>query len=220
MTYTILIVEDEKNIRDYLVDAFKEAKYRTKATGDGATALKMLKENSIDLVVLDLGIENVSGETVCIKAKKDYPSLPIIILTARNTSKDVVHGLDIGADDYISKPFEVDELLARVRARLKQKGDNKMEIEDLKLDSSSLEVIRGGKSITLTAKEFKLLEFLMINKGVVLSREAILDHVWMYSPEIETRVVDVYIGYLRKKIDGGHNKKLIQSFRGFGYTIK
>lgn len=220
MTNNVLIVEDEKNIRDYLVEAFKDAKYKTKATGDGAKALKILKEENIDLLILDLGIENISGETVCIEAKKHKQDLPIIILTARNSSKDIVRGLDLGADDYISKPFEIEELLARARARLKQKGTKLITIEDLVMDVSTLEVKRGEEPITLTAKEFKLLEYLMINKGVVLSREAILDHVWMYSPEIETRVVDVYIGYLRKKIDGSRKRKLIKSFRGFGYTIK
>lgn len=220
MTNRILIVEDEKNIRDYLVEAFKDADYKTVSTGDGAEALKIIKENNLDLVVLDLGIESISGETVCIEAKKSNPSLPIIILTAKNTSKDVVRGLDIGADDYISKPFDTEELLARVRVRLKQQDSDILQIEDLSLNTKTLEVKRGDKEISLTAKEFKLLEYLMINSGAVLSRETILDHIWLYSPDIETRVVDVYIGYLRKKIDDGFDRKLIQSVRGFGYTIK
>lgn len=220
MTHTILVVEDETNIRDYIVEAFKEARYLTKATGNGAEALKIVKENKIDLIVLDLGIEGITGETVCQEAKKIDPNVHIIILTAKNTSKDIVHGLDLGADDYISKPFDIEELLARARVRLKQQGSPVLEIDDLALNSQTLEVKRAGKSIPLTAKEFKLLEYLMVNSGVVLSREAILDHIWLYSPDIETRVVDVYIGYLRKKIDNGNKKSLIHSMRGFGYTIK
>lgn len=220
MTNNVLIVEDEKNIRDYLVEAFKDANFKTRATGDGAEALKIIKDNNLDLVILDLGIESISGETVCIEAKKVNPTLPIIILTAKNTSSDVVRGLDIGADDYVSKPFDTDELLARVRVRLKQHGSDILQIEDLVLNTSTLDVKRGDKKINLTAKEFKLLEYLMINSGVVLSRETILDHIWLYSPDIETRVVDVYIGYLRKKIDDGFDKKLIHSMRGFGYTIR
>ncbi len=220
MNHKILIVEDDTNIRDYLVEAFEEANYSTSGTGDGIEALKKIREENIDLVILDLGIENISGETVCIEAKKAKPNLPIIILTAKNTSKDIVYGLDIGADDYISKPFDTDELLARVRVRLKQQGSDVLQIDDLTLNTSTLEVMRESKKIPLTAKEFKLLEYLMINSGVVLSRETILDHIWLYSPDIETRVVDVYIGYLRKKIDDGFEKKLIQSVRGFGYTLK
>lgn len=220
MTYKILVVEDDQNIREYLEESLKESGYSVKSTGDGAVALKMVKESKPDLIVLDLGIENISGETVCEEVKKMHPELPIIILTAKGSTGEIVHGLDLGADDYMPKPFETEELLARIRARLKQKGTSVLEIEDLTLDTSTYEVKRGGKLIPLTAKEFKLLEYLIINKGAVLSRETILDHIWLYSPEIESRVVDVYIGYLRKKIDEGFDNKLIKSVRGFGYTIR
>lgn len=220
MTYKVLVVEDDANIRDFLVDALKESGYSVTGTSDGAKAIKIAKDNKPDLIVLDLGIENIAGETVCEQVKKMHPTLPIIILTAKNASSEVVHGFDLGADDYISKPFEIDELLARIRTRLKQKGTPILEIADLTLDTSTYEVKRAGKEISLTAKEFKLLEYLIINKGAVLSRETILDHIWLYSPEIESRVVDVYIGYLRKKIDAGHKLQLIKSVRGFGYTIR
>lgn len=220
MTYKILIVEDDNNISEYLSDTLKEAGYSTKSTSDGAAALKMVKDAKPDLIVLDLGIESISGETVCEEVKKMHPELPIIILTAKNTTGEIVHGLDLGADDYMAKPFETDELLARIRVRLKQKGTSQLQIDDLVVDTSTYEVKRGGKVIQLTAKEFKLLEYLIINRGAVLSRETILDHIWLYSPEIESRVVDVYIGYLRKKIDDGFENKLIKSVRGFGYTIR
>lgn len=220
MVYKLLVVEDDKNIREYLEESLKEAGYSVKGTGDGAVALKMVRDAKPDLIVLDLGIDSIAGETVCAEVKKEYPTLPIIILTAKNTTGDIVHGLDLGADDYISKPFETDELLARIRARLKQKGSPVLSIADLELNSSTYEVKRNGKLIPLTSTEFKLLEYLMINQGVVLSRESILDHIWLYSPDIESRVVDVYIGYLRKKIDNGSKQPLIKSVRGFGYTIR
>lgn len=220
MQYTVLIVEDDKNIQEFLEQSFKDAQYRVRATGDGAKALSIIKEGLVDLVVLDLGLESISGESVCIESKKLFPELPIIILTAKNTTQDVIRGLDIGADDYISKPFEVEEVLARARVRLKQQQGSVIQVDDLVVNSSSMQVKRGEKDISLTAKEFKLLEYLLKNKGIVLSRETILDHVWLYSPDIDTRVVDVYIGYLRRKIDENSPKKLIKSVRGFGYTIR
>jgi len=146
----------------------------------------------------------------------------VIILTARDSTADVVQGLDIGADDYITKPFTAEELLARIRARLRQRGQNnhKLEIADLELDTKSLEVKRGSKLIKLTPQEFKLLEYLMSNQNQVLTREMILNRIWPSAPDVETRVVDVYIGYLRKKIDTGFENNLIHSVRGFGYVIK
>jgi DNA-binding response OmpR family regulator len=165
----------------------------------------------------------MGGETVCVEAKKMYPDVPIIILTAKDSTADVVRGLeDLGADDYIAKPFETEELLARIKARLRKGGNNssRLEIADLILDTKTLEVKRGDKKIELTPQEFKLLEYLMSNKGKVMTRDAILNRVWLYSPDIETRVVDVYVGYLRKKIDEGFDKPLIHSVRGFGYVVK
>lgn len=220
MIHKILIVEDDKNISGYLEESLKEAGYRTKVTSDGAVALNYIKETPPDLILLDLGIESISGETVCTEVKKSFPDLPIIILTAKDSKKEIVHGLDLGADDYLPKPFDTDELLARIRARLKQTVNPQLILEDLILNTHTMEVTRSGKPISLTAKEFKLLEYLLLNRGTVLSRETILDHIWMYSPDIESRVVDVYIGYLRKKVDGGFPVKLIKSIRGFGYTIR
>ncbi len=220
MIHKILIVEDDKNISGYLEESLKEAGYRTKVTSDGTVALNFVKETPPDLILLDLGIESISGETVCTEVKKNYPDLPIIILTAKDSKSEIVHGLDLGADDYLPKPFDTDELLARIRARLKQSVNPQLVLDDLVLDTHTMEVTRSGKPISLTAKEFKLLEYLLLNRGTVLSRETILDHIWMYSPDIESRVVDVYIGYLRKKVDGGFPTKLIKSIRGFGYTIR
>ncbi len=219
MNYKILVVEDDKNIREFLELSLKKREYDTKSTSDGAVALKLARENKFDLVILDLGIESISGETVCTELKRMLPTLPIIILTAKNKTSDIVRGLEIGADDYISKPFELDELLARIRTQLKQQTSPILNVDGLEVNTLTLEVKRGSRIIGLTATEFKLLEYLMVNKGIVLSREAILDHIWL-SLNVETRIVDVYIGRLRKKIDKGFGKKLIQGVRGFGYSIR
>lgn len=222
MVHKILVVEDEGDLQTYLKELLLDNGYSVQTSSDGATALSQLKKSEPDLVILDLGLPSISGETVCLEIRKKYPNLPIIILTARDTTNDVVHGLNLGADDYVTKPFESDILLARIQARLRkgQNLDSKLKIADLELNSKTLEVKRGEQQITLTPKEFQLLQYLMSNRGRILTREMILNRIWLYSPEIETRVVDVYMGYLRKKIDSGHNKKLLHSVRGFGYTIK
>jgi DNA-binding response OmpR family regulator len=183
----------------------------------------MIKKSAPDIVILDLGLPDMTGESVCLEIRKNYPNLPVIILTAKDTVADVVAGLNLGADDYVTKPFVADELLARISARLRNQNgskDNKLSVDGLELDNKTFEVVRDGKQIQLTPQEFKLLEYLMNNKGRILTREMILNRVWLYSPDIETRVVDVYMGYLRKKIDQDFDKKLLHSVRGFGYMIK
>lgn len=216
----VLVVEDEKDLSDYLKDLFLENGYSVQTVHRGVAALKIAKESCPDLVILDLGLPDISGESVCEELKKQYAYLPIIILTAKDTTQEIVHGLGLGADDYITKPFVGEELLARVKARLRRYTQDKIKIADLTLDTESLEVRRGNKIISLSPKEFRLLEYLIMNKGRVMTREMILNRIWSYSPDIETRVVDVYVGYLRKKIDYGFTKKLIHSIRGFGYVIK
>lgn len=221
MKYKILVVEDDKDVQEYLKKILFENDYLVETATEGAKALKKVEQSTPDLIVLDLGLPDISGETVCRELKKNFPQLPIIILTARGTTEDVVHGLNIGADDYVPKPFKGEELLARIRVRLRlEKNSSILKIADLELDSKKIQVKRGGKPIKLTQKEFILLEYLMKNRDRVLSREMILDRVWSYSLEIESRVVDVYMGYLRKKIDNSFSKKLIHSIRGFGYVLK
>ena len=222
MTNTILIVEDDTGLQKYLKELFLDNSYSVQSVSDGIAALELLKKIEPDLVVLDLGLPNMSGETVCLEIRKKYPELPVIILTAKDSVADIVQGLNLGADDYMTKPFVADELLARVKARLRSKGgvDTKLKVADLELDNKTLSVTRAGKSLQLTPQEFKLLQYLMNNQGRILTREMILNRVWLYSPDIETRVVDVYMGYLRKKIDGEDPKKLLHSVRGFGYMIK
>jgi DNA-binding response OmpR family regulator len=222
MTKTILVVEDDNGLQKYLKELLLENGYSVQTAADGIVALNMIQKSPPDLVILDLGLPNMSGESVCLEIRKKYPELRVIILTAKDSISDIVQGLSLGADDYMTKPFIADELLARIKARLRYTNgsDTKLKIGDLELDPSSLEVKRKEQLIQLTPQEFKLLEYLMSNKGRILTREMILNRVWLYSPDIETRVVDVYMGYLRKKIDQGYEKPLLHSVRGFGYMIK
>ena len=218
--HKILVAEDDLSIRNGIVDFLRSNNYLVDGVEDGAQVLESVKKSLPDLLILDLGLPKITGEAVCKEVKKNHPHLPVIILTAKNHTSDVVKGFDLGADDYISKPFELDELIARIKVKFKGKDQEKLQVDDLTLDVSSVSVQRDGKSISLSPHEFRLLHYLMINKGKVLSREMILNRVWEYSYDVDSRVVDVYVGYLRKKIDVGHTKKLINSVRGFGYTIK
>lgn len=223
MLSNILIVEDDSGLQKYLKEFLIDNGFTANIAGDGVTALRMIKKSPPDIVILDLGLPDMTGESVCLEIRKNYPNLPVIILTAKDTVADVVAGLNLGADDYVTKPFVADELLARISARLRNQNtskDNKLTVDGLELDNKTFEVERDGKQIQLTPQEFKLLEYLMNNKGRILTREMILNRVWLYSPDIETRVVDVYMGYLRKKIDQDYEKKLLHSVRGFGYMIK
>ena len=222
MISKILVVEDDKDLREYLKDMLMTNNFLVEMAADGASALGYIKKVEPDLVILDLGLPDIDGKSVCVEIKKTYPDLPVLILTARHSTADIVSGLNLGADDYVSKPFVGEELMARIKARLRDKENGKsvLKVADLKLDSSKMIVERSGQQVSLTKTEFDLLHFLMKNSGRVLTRETILNKIWLYSPDIESRVVDVYVGYLRKKIDKGRPNKLIQSIRGFGYTIR
>jgi DNA-binding response OmpR family regulator len=222
MAAMILIVEDDKGLQKYLKELLLDNGYAVQTASDGIIALEYLKKNEPDIVVLDLGLPTMSGEAVCQEIRKKNKDLPIIILTAKDAINDIVQGLNLGADDYMTKPFIADEFLARIKARLRKQGttDSILKVADLELDSKTMEVKREGKQIQLTPQEFKLLQYLMSNKGRILTREMILSRIWLYSSDVETRVVDVYIGYLRKKIDSDKQKKLLHSIRGFGYVIK
>ncbi|OGM14975.1 hypothetical protein A3A76_05520 [Candidatus Woesebacteria bacterium RIFCSPLOWO2_01_FULL_39_23] len=222
MINSILIIEDDEGIRAYLREILTDHMYSVSATGDGISGLRLVEKIQPDLVLLDLILPDIEGEEVCRRIKKLLPDTVVIILTAKDKTQDIVHGLDLGADDYVSKPFTSEELLARIKTRLRGKmiANPTVKVEDLVLNQKTMEVQKGGRDIILTPQEFKLLEYLMLNKNTVLTRENILNKVWKYSPEIESRVVDVYVGYLRKKIDKGMNDKIIHSVRGFGYIIK
>jgi DNA-binding response OmpR family regulator len=222
MVHTILIVEDDKGLQKYLKELLLDNGYAVQTVGDGIAALDYFKKSEPDLVVLDLGLPVMTGEAVASEIRKKNKELPIIILTAKDSITDIVQGLNLGADDYMTKPFVADEFLARIKARLRKKSDTQsvLKVDDLELDSKKMEVKRKGEQIRLTPQEFKLLQYLMSNKGRILTREMILSRIWLYSSDVETRVVDVYMGYLRKKVDSTAPKKLLHSVRGFGYVIK
>lgn len=222
MSPLILVVEDDKDLSDFLKDLLTDNNYLVHTALTGASALSYIKKTVPSLVLLDLTLPDMDGENVCLEIQKNNSEIPVIMLTGRSRVGDKVRGLSIGADDYMVKPFASEELLARITARLRGSGSDTTEIriDDLVLDKKKIQVTRGGREVELTPLEFKLLTYLMENKGAVLSREMILNRIWSTSPDVETRVVDVYIGYLRRKIDEGQKKPLLHSIRGFGYTIK
>ncbi len=222
MVPLVVIIEDDEGIQKYLKEFLTENNFSVKTAATGASGLELVNTSEPNLVLLDLTLPDMTGESICLDIKKKHPALPIIMLTAKDGVSDKVRGLTMGADDYITKPFAGDELLARIKARLRQTVGGKvvLKIGDLELDTQKFEVKRGNKFISLTPQEFKLLEYLMNNTGIVLTRDMILNRIWLYSPDVESRVVDVYMGYLRKKIDTGFKTKLLYSIRGFGYTIK
>jgi len=219
---SILIVEDDAGIRKYLEEILIENRFTIQSTAEGTKALEMVESFMPDLILLDLKLPDIAGETVCKQIAKDYPNIAIIILTAKDATANIVEGLDLGADDYVTKPFTTEELIARVKARLRSRGatGNTLKVGDLELNTQTFHVARNGSEVKLTPQEFKLLSYLMANKNQVLTREMILNRIWEHSQDVETRVVDVYIGYLRKKIDTSGRKKLIHSLRGFGYVMR
>lgn len=222
MNQSILIVEDDKSLQKYLKDLLLDNGFLVLTAGTGIRALEIIESTPPDVVVLDLGLPDMTGEAVVSEIRKKNPEMRVIILTAKDTVRDIVQGLSLGADDYMTKPFVADEFLARINARLRSTGgaEEKLVVADLELNKKTMQVFRAGKEIPLTPQELKLLEYLMTNKGRILTREMILNRIWLYAPDIETRVVDVYMGYLRKKVDSKFKKKLLHSVRGFGYMLK
>lgn len=221
MTPIITVIEDDKDICEFIESILTDEGFRVRTAHKGIAGISLVDEQDPDLVILDLSLPDMQGESVCVELKKNHPELPIIMLTAKTSLSDKVQGFNSGADDYITKPFAAEELIARIKARLRTSADTAvLRVADLEMDTKKVTVKRGDKEIELTPQEFKLLEYLMQNAGTVLSREQILNKIWSYSYDVQSRVVDVYMGYLRKKIDTGETTKLIQSVRGFGYTIK
>ena len=219
----ILVIEDEKKIADFVKRGLKEEGYAVDVAYDGENGFFLAKTNDYDLILLDLMIPKMDGIALCKKLKEEKIFTPIIMLTAKTTVKDKVTGLDSGADDYLTKPFVFEELLARIRAILRKKegkAPTVLQIDDLILDLLSHKVTRSGKEIPLTAKEYSLLEYLMRNSGNIVTRTMISEHVWDIDFDTFTNVIDVYINYLRNKIDSGYKKKLINTVRGRGYILK
>jgi two-component system, OmpR family, copper resistance phosphate regulon response regulator CusR len=220
----ILIVEDEPKVASFIKKGLEENHYEAEIAYDGISAEKLAKLYRYNLFMLDVIIPGISGLDLCKKLKTLYPNVPVMMLTALGTTDDKVMGFDAGADDYLVKPFEFRELLARLKVLLKkaeQLSDfsNKLTVDDLELDLDKKIAHRAGQSIELTAKEFTLLEYFMRNAGKVLSRNDIAEKVWDINFDFGTNVVDVYINFLRKKIDKGFTHKLIHTKVGFGYVF-
>jgi DNA-binding response OmpR family regulator len=214
----ILVVEDEKRLAALLRRVLMEERHVVDVTYDGASGLGMVLGGSYDLVVLDLMLPEMDGMTVCREMRKEKIEVPVLMLTARGAVEDRVAGLKTGADDYLVKPFAMEEFLARVDALLRRRNRQLDSSSQLRVGDLSLD--RNGRTIELTAKEFALLEYLMRHPGQVLTRTQILDHVWGYDLDTLSNVVDIYIHYLRDKIDRGSEQSLIKTVRGVGYRIE
>ncbi|MEC3883916.1 response regulator transcription factor [Halobacillus sp. HZG1] len=217
----ILVVEDETKIARVLELELEFEGYQVTKAHDGMEGLRLYREQEWDLLLLDIMLPGLSGTDLLKRIRSGDEDTPVIMLTAKDAVSDKVTGLDLGANDYVTKPFEIEELLARIRAALRTKSDQQvMSIEDLTVNVSTHEVHRGEHSIELTAKEFSLLVYLMKNKRQVLNREQLLEGVWGFDYYGDTNIVDVYIRYLRNKLDKGYETKLIHTVRGVGYVLK
>jgi DNA-binding response OmpR family regulator len=218
----ILIVEDEPGIANFVKDGLEEEAFAVDTAPDGNSGLTMAFTNDYDLILLDWMIPGLSGIEVCRQIRKSGILTPIIFLTAKDTVHDTVFGLEAGANDYIKKPFEFEELLARIRVQLRTKAGelSVLNFQNIKLDLNTHQVFKDSKEVVLTQKEFALLEFLLRNKNKVCTRTRIIEHVWDIHFEADTSVIDVYVNFLRKKLDSKDNKSFIQTVRGVGYIIK
>ncbi|MEJ2053724.1 MAG: response regulator transcription factor [Calditrichaceae bacterium] len=218
----ILIVEDETGILNFLRDGLQEENFAVDTAEDGDNGLELALVNEYDIILLDWMIPGISGIEVCRRIRKNDIQTPVIFLTAKDTVKDTVFGLEAGANDYIKKPFEFEELLARIRVQLRGKNSESaiLSHKDLKLNLDTHQVFKGEKEIQLTRKEFALLEFLIRNKGKVCTRTRIIEHVWDIHFDSDTSVIDVYINFLRKKLDMGDGENPIVTIRGVGYIIR
>ena len=218
----ILVIEDEIKVANFIKKGLEEEHYAVDTAPDGESGLFMSEVNDYDLIVLDLMIPKIAGLDVLRRIRSNKNKVPILVVTAKDTAEDIVKGLDLGCDDYLTKPFEFKVFLARVRALLRrEKVDTEpiLKLADLILSPVTHRVTRGGKEIELTSKEYGLLEYFLRNPNKVLTRTMISEHVWDYHFDSMTNVVDVYVNYLRKKIDKGFEPKLIHTIRGVGYIL-
>jgi two-component system response regulator MprA len=222
----LLIAEDDRAVRDSLTRALELEGYAVTAVGDGAQALEAASSATADVIVLDVSMPIVDGLTVCKVLRADGNRVPILMLTARTETRDRVAGLDAGADDYLPKPFELDELLARLRALLRRSqldagGEAEIvQLADLRLDPAARRAWRGQRELDLSKTEFDLLELLVRNQGVVLDHSTIYDRIWHYDFGPDSKNLAVYIGYLRRKTEAEGEERLIQTVRGVGYSAR
>ncbi|MBZ0166466.1 MAG: response regulator transcription factor [Candidatus Omnitrophica bacterium] len=219
----ILVVEDEKKLSSFIKRGLKEQGYAIDMATDGDSGLFQAQEVPYDLIILDIMLPGKDGLYICRQLRKAKVDTPILMLTARDDVDDKVSGLDAGADDYLTKPFQFVELLARIRALLRRKNaadSTKLRVADLELDQVTHKVSRSGKNIELTSTEYALLEYLMLNANQVVTRTMISEHVWNDDFDSFSNVINVYVNYVRKKVDTGYAKKLIHSIRGTGYVLK
>jgi heavy metal response regulator len=219
----ILVVEDERKVASFIKKGLEEEGYAVDVAADGEEGLAMALTRVHDLIILDVRLPKMDGLRVLQALRHDSMTAPVLLLTVRATIEDKVLGLDAGADDYLTKPFAFQELVARVRALLRRRMEAEptvLRIGDLTLDPARRTVTRGGDKIDLTPREFALLDYFMRNPGRVLTRTMIAEHVWDYSFDTSTNVIDVYVNYLRKKVDAGREPKLLHTMRGVGYVLE
>jgi heavy metal response regulator len=219
----ILVIEDEKKVANFIKKGLEEATYSVDLAKDGEEGIYMAESEDYDLIILDLMLPRKDGIAVMKELRQMKVRVPILVLSAKDTVDDKILGLDSGADDYLTKPFAFTELLARIRALLRR-GENiapvKLQVSDLVLDTVTREVVRAGKEIKLTNREYALLEYFMMNEGKPLSRTQLSEHVWDYTFDTFSNVIDVYVNYLRNKVDYNFDTKLIHTVRGVGYVFK
>lgn len=219
----ILLIEDDIAISRLLKEGLEDEAYAVDVANDGSEGYRTAVADDYDVIILDIMLPGMNGYEVCRALRNDGSKTPILMLTARDTERDIVEGLDTGADDYLAKPFSFDVLLARIRALLRrpnEKLEEILQVGDLKLDPSSKKVTRASQEINLTAKEYGVLEYLMRNKGKVLSKEQIISHVWDFDADVLPNNVELFIMFLRRKIDKPFKSKLIHTVSGFGYKLE
>ena len=218
----ILVIEDERKIASFIKRGLREEGYTVDTAFDGEEGYRLTGENEYALIILDIMLPKQDGIALCRQLRNDGIESPVLMLTAKDSVQDKVRGLDSGADDYLTKPFAFEELLARLRALLRKgaKRAASLQVGDLALDAAAHRVTRSGREIALTMKEYALLAYLMRNAGTVVTRTMIAENIWELDFDTGTNIIDVYINYLRNKIDSGQEKKLIHTVRGRGYMVK
>ena len=217
----ILLVEDDRSIASFIEPELEHLGFRVRCAYDGPSGLEEVRTFRPELIVLDIMLPKLDGVGVLRKLRGEGSRVPVVMLTARDTTLDKVHSLDHGADDYVAKPFDIEELLARIRALLRRvQGEEILRVSDLEVNTATREVRRGEREIDLTAREYELLKFMAHNPRQVLSREFLLSRVWDQELGVTTNLVDVYIGYLRKKLEAPGETRLIRTVRGAGYALR